>query len=193
MEGLSWICPGPCPSAGTSESRLGGSVTASRASLLPGPPNPTALDCSQGDTIPRWEESRHQAWCTPIRPTQHVLSLAPHLAAYNMTSPHPARATRTQKGIRGSLSLPLARHTLHPIPPSHTCALPVRPLVARPLGTPSRSPSSLRLPQISFTSSQRPGLQNSFFSDPIQEQSCQGLVSYPSGGVGVGEPKERGS
>lgn len=78
-------------------------------------PIPQHLMPARGTPSPPREEARRQAWCTPIRRSQHVLSLAPYLATFNMTSPHPAKATRTQKGTRGSLRLPLARHTLYPV------------------------------------------------------------------------------
>ena len=167
MKGLLQIYPGPCRHL---REQAWGVCHSLQAHPMP------------QDFSSPWEEARALVPCTPIRPNQHTLSLAPHLATFSITSPHTAQATRTRKGISGSLSLPLALHALYPMPSQ--------------AGTPSRFPSSPQPPQISFTSSRRPAFQNpelsmrptqspsgvqnpqnSLFSEPVQEQSCQGVTS----------------
>lgn len=153
---------GPAPLQAPQRAALGGSVTASWVSLLLGPSNPPALDASQGDTIPppgKKPDARPGA--LPLGEANMCSAWLPIWPLSTWPVPTLLKPPGHKKEPEGACACPW---------PDTLCiqsTLPVRPLVACPLETPSCPPFSLWPPQISFTSSQRPGavgpLKLSFF------------------------------
>lgn len=142
------------------------SVTASGASLLPGPPNPIALDTSQGNTTyPSLAPQRSQT-PGPVHPHEakpaHV-QLGSPFGHFQHEQPSRCPATRTQKGIGGSLD------------PTHSVSSSPLPHI----GTPSQTLGCLSLRICAAKASTGLSLRNALLLLPLPSASTNLLYLKP--------------